>query len=79
MLTQVTKDQFVEDGDHRVKHLPTGQWFSSYAYDNPADLKHPSHKGGLQIDQDAEGNDYSAREIETVATEVLRDLLKRRR
>ena len=79
MLKNVTKDQFAEDGDNlKVTHVPTGQWFSSYAYDNPPDLKCPSHKGGLEVDRDKDGNDFSPEEIEGVATELLRDLLKRR-
>ncbi len=77
-MTAVTREQFLQDGDLRVKHIPTGQWFSTYAYDYPEDLVRPAHMGGQQVDRDDDGNDYSSDEVETVAVELLREILGKR-
>ncbi len=39
MLATVTEDQFEFIGDTKVRHTPTGSEFSTYRYDDAADVR----------------------------------------
>lgn len=72
MLTKVHDDQFVFEGDLRVRHVPTDATVSTYKYDDPMDLC-LSHTNNGRADECLDnGDEFSIDEIRNRAWKLLR-------
>ncbi len=70
MLKKPSEDQFVLEGS-RVRHLPTGAWWSAYLHAAEPQF----HSEGMLGSVLENGDEYDREEVQLVAIKILRDRL----
>lgn len=77
-MISVSREQFVDVGLLGVRHIPTGNSYSTYRYEQPTDtIDVKVHSSGR--DRDAAGNDYDLDDVHRVAGQMLIEMVARLR
>lgn len=76
-FTRVTRDQFRDDGELAVVHVPTEQRYSTYPYERPEQMSEVLARG-LQNERGPDGKLYDTGQISDMALVLLREKVARR-